>query len=944
MPTPRPIQWNDWARPSYASRPIYTTVPNVNMSSFYNQMLPDIIPSDFKRLGMEPLDLEDDPRNWGKLDQLKMLSKGTELGGGILDALYRGNTKEEEGWKISGVPDFPGKVLKGTKAVAAAAKRAGRRKAAATKLENKVVQSIVEQSRIPGASKPLEPVAGTLPIEAQVRQQNSNPLFGTVPNRLLVTEGPVKRNLLEPAAKTVSRPSLPYIRQEMRGAGYISDPFAPKQLPSPNARFYAGNQGILDAKNPVPVSMRGLADITPIKQAPNPLPEFPDLPTPPPVTPSIGKMLPRIGRTPFYKGTGFGTEDAWRSIENQLRVHGGPAGNEIADRYIAYQIEKGNRAGRWETKYNKIVAGIKDNSPEWLAIQNGLESQTPLADARLEKVRKRLVQLDKEMVAEAQKAKLKLRDPEGNIIPFVPHEGYWPHIYDPEFWKNSENIAKAISANQKITIEDARKIVNAAKDRGGRLILEPERLGKESAARFGEKIKPFQLPRLSEDLSYRRDMGAYKIHIRDMAERLASKEFFGDLDIAGNPKVDEFAALIDALGPKKNQLKQSLVKLFERQGIPPREDINKTANFLMTLSTMKNLPKFMLTNLAQNIGTVSKSTSGGIWEAAKTAVPFTKAAKRRLKVGLQSGATTLVHSPEMQQATGATNKFGEALSKVYGISTGERYNRSLAAVAGRRTALDLFERLKRNPTNDRIRNRIEELTMTSARELLAQPSLTRKQLDRAGGMMSIRTQGHAGKFELPPLWTGGEYEGVKNLALQFKKYPYVQVNLLANSLARNPLQTAAVGSLGYLGAGEAIGAVKDAGKAAIDSLINDKDPGRSWEKIREARGEGLPRLGKGLSESWQYGLPADIFTDLSLTYGRDPLKWATPVSADMLADAWTKGLFPSGKTKRSRRNQRLRYAAQWIPYVGREVEYALKPRSASSVLPDIGLPPLPSVR
>lgn len=781
----------------------------------------------------------------------------------------------------------------------------------------------VAEQFLPGAPLPLSPIAGTLAKPAQLRAKETWPFL---PDRLLPTEGPVKKKLLEPAAKLVGKPSIPYIRQEMRKAGFLPDLQAPKKLEAPKTRFYAGPEGVEDY----------LSDIKPLDI---PLPAInrrKPVTLPPLVQPKI--TLPSLGRTPFYRGSKTedsvlgGVEDLWRSRENRLRADS-PAGSAIADKIQAYQTDKAGYAGGWEVEFDDITRGIKGK--DWDILQQSFETGVPINNPRLENARQAFLKLDTKLSSSAVTNEIKFRKADGTLTNFTPREDYWPHIYEEKFWKDPKNVANALVEKHNIPLDLALKIVARAKENGGRLILEPELVNKAMAKRMGIKLKDFQHSRVLDLPGYRIDKGAYKIHIRDMADRIAAKQQFGDMDIAGKVGKDEFATLMDGMN-KKNEMTRLLVQYFDREGIVPNKGMNKASNALMLASTIKNLPMFALTNLQQLAAIASTNTMGGMYEAAKTAIPFTKAATRRLRTGLQSGASTLVHSPELQGNYSIEGKVGDTVSSVYGISRGERYNRSLAAVAGERTATDLHVRLLKDPTNDALRNRLERLTLTPANQLLAQKSLTARQLDRAGYTMSIQTQGHMGKFELPAAATGGKYEGLKNLGGQFRKYPYGQAKLFIDSLVQNPVQTLTAGTAAYLAAGEGVGVVKDAKRALVDSIINKRDFSRAWDEQRKNRGSiGLPRVGKALTEGWQYGIPTDLAWDIIA--GR-PLASLTPPIAEMITSAaLAANRAVTNKTKKKRRDAGIDYVSQWAIPFGRDIVAARKKKTGN------GLPPLPSL-
>jgi hypothetical protein len=770
---------------------------------------------------------------------------------------------------------------------------------------------------VPGSPSTLTPGLGIRPKSAQERTAGNFPFL---PNRVLgQTEGTAKSQIGALAPENLAGrvpEKSPIVKA--REAGYVADPYAQKQLAA---------QGVPSHPELPPNFRPGGPVRPPTDLPPMALDEFYKNP---PVQPP---QLPSLGRKPLidYGQSKVGTElSRWaQSIENRFR-NAGPAGEKVADFYRAYRTDKGVIGGNWESQYNDILSEIPKGQFE--QVRAGLETGQPLANPALEAARLKMAALDKEMVDAALKAQLKLRGETGKpLVPFTPHENYWPHIYPPEFWDDSANVANALAKKYNLPIEVATDVVGRASVNGGKLVLESERIGKEMAERFGPQLKGFQHGRELNLEGYRTDPDAYRIHIRDMADRLSAKKYFGDLDIAGKPGEDAFATLIQqAKGP--DDIKQLLVRVFNREGKHPTAGATKVANAVMTASTLKNLSMFFWNNLVQNAALVSQGSIKGL---AKGIASIPRRAMR-LKSGLEGGALNPVHSDAISGLEGATNKVSRATNQAFSISRGEIFNRSLSSVVGRGTAESLHAEFLRNPNNARVRAQLEKLTMTTGEELLQQKTLTKLQLDRAAGVMSEATQGRAQSFDLPYHWTGGSSAPYKNLALQFKKYPFVQAKLFVNAMAQNPAQTLLAGVPAYYAASEGIQAGKDAKRAAVASIGSPKTFGQAWKEEREKHGSGLPRVASVLANSWMVGLPTDIMQGAVTKGGL--VKAAVPVSASDVQDLFNAGIgAATNKTAKTRQEAWQKEINKMIPYIGRDINAThFAPKSYGSRFGPVG--------
>jgi len=848
--------------------------------------------------------------------------------GDLFDKGYRGNTRNDPDWKIAGMPDVPWAKTSALVNKLKAARAAGQQEKVLAEViaKSKVAPEIPLEIRalranrakpssilpdIEGTSRVLDPVAGSIPKSAQLRTKETWPYL---PNRLLPTEGSVKRGLLEPAAKIVARPSIPYIRQEMRKAGYLPDITAPKQLTSPNARFYAGARGIEDARNPIPFG-GGTADLTPIARAsdiPNTLPDF----TPPPIKPIASPL--GGGRKPLIpnaKGNIGSTLQDWgyRSITDKINADS-RAGQLAADLITTTRLQEERLAGSLKLASRKNRASIVKDPEKWdefvTALDTGMQARPEV---------QKFVDIEKAALANfgsrAEASGMGFKTPEGTLLKFQSRENYWPHQYGDDFYKNPEVQIAALSKRYGITVEEANKIIIRSKEHGGRLIPENEAVRKRMAE-FGERYISPQHTRELDLPGFLRTPEALDRHYTNMSKRIVEAENFGPMDIADNKS--PLGSLL-AQTTDEPSIRAYMERILGREIHPnvPKSKAAKAASTILKGEAAVHLSLFPISN-AQQLAAIPLKTGIG---------PFVKSLYRKVidRTGVRErafggGAMEAADTDALQEMGGKST-----VNKTFGMSRSERTVRSAANEAGQIHVNDLFNDLKRNPTNDRIRNKIEDLTRTPSNQLLTQDALTQEQIDLAGARLSETTMGRAQPMDLPYAWSGGPGA---NLLLLFKKYGYRQAHTMLNAIKENPVKNVPLALLGFGIAGEVAGDIKATIRGSIAGTIKSGEPIEgAWEEIKKrgqwmklSKNPTINRMVDNYSQAWLLGLPADALSAVARS-DKDLWKFlGGPVLGD-LVDIFTgtaEALTTGNASKLANKGVRS------IPYIGSGLAATMK--------------------
>jgi len=533
-----------------------------------------------------------------------------------------------------------------------------------------------------------------------------------------------------------------------------------------------------------------------------------------------------------------GVRDAIRdftmSTGSQIKREG-PAGADLYNLLTKTRLDYESTAGQWQRRFNEAIAPL--NKEQFDQFVDHMDQGTRSKDQGINQALDIVKQLDDEVVTRATNSGMGFRTASGTKqVPFKGRQGgYWPHIFGEEFFKNQNSAIDSL--------------MKAYETKEGKPLSRREaEIMFRNARAFGERLISAQHQRKGNLGGWRRDAGAYLKHLDDMARRTTEAEQLGPLDI-GSPSSRISKLIEQTTNP---DLVYRNVKRILKRDRDHDEAANKLVRNTANVMAWANLSNFVLGNFNQNAMIPLRSST----KAFLSSVANVMKGKSKAEA-LDSGALQTL-AGEILLEEGKSSK----MTKLYGMDFSERLNRSISSGAGRGTAIELFNILKKNPKAAKVRQQFEDLLLEDADQILKQDKLTDEQLNRAGGRMSEITQGRAQPLDLPYHWTGSPY---MQLVLLFKKYAFRQTRMIADAIKANPSRNIPAALILFQAMGELTGDAKAAISGLSSAALTGDDPEQKIrEKISE-RGDWIgsdsPILNRVLanySQSWFLGLLGDI--------------------------------------------------------------------------------------
>ena len=480
--------------------------------------------------------------------------------------------------------------------------------------------------------------------------------------------------------------------------------------------------------------------------------------------------------------------------------------------------------GEWGKRAKEATAGL---TPEQVKVyvesrDKGIVPNDPAVQAALEK---RAV-IDAEVVKAAKESGAGLRTAEGKIIPFRERQNHWPHMYDRKVLAKNKEKFIADLEKEGWTVEDARKAV-------------------ENSAQFGERLISATHERQGNAPGYRMDLDVDYMHLNDMGKRIAEAREFGARDIADpNSRISKLVNGTDDPKRVNEILSAHLGRDVASTGNPAWTTVNKGIRKVMSAA---HLSHYAISNFSQMATTPLRANLSAYAEAiGKVATDYKKAVGE----AEATGALQTINQDLLREVGGEG-----AMSKLFLMKKSETLNRTVAAVAGKTTANQLFTQLKKDPTNKRARARLQNLVLEPIDNVLKQDALSPEQQGIAGGRMSEITQGRAQGIDLPRLWSG---HPIAEIPLLFKKYAFTQTRIIRDAVMENPGRNIPLALALYTTMGEGIGDIKAGIKGGTAAGLQGKDIlGGAAQGIAD-RGEGLDRIFANLGQAWALGILTDV--------------------------------------------------------------------------------------
>jgi len=513
------------------------------------------------------------------------------------------------------------------------------------------------------------------------------------------------------------------------------------------------------------------------------------------------------------------------------------------------------------------------------------------------------------------------------MVPFERMANHFAHIYPPEFFKNKQSALKTIMEEgvtdskgnwRPYTMKEAQTILNKATE-------------------YNERLIDPQHGRIVNAPGYRTDINVDYQHYDDMAKRIIQARNFGKMDTASP---DSPISLMIEQTDDPIRVEKIIDKYLGR--IEPMEPAWARGNeFLIDLQTKTKLSKFILNNLAQLHMIPARAGLANTGKALAETVfsPTVSMTKAEITGALQPVLQELVK--DIGGPHGA--------AKYFGIAGAERFIRTVAAIAGKHKATELFQQIKKNPTNKRLRLQVEDLFLEKADDVIRMKSLPRTLQNRVGARMAEVTQGRASSIDLPPKWTDVPEA---RLYLLFKRYAFQQSRNLKRAMETvGPVKASAYILGSSLMLGEAIGdanaVLKGTGVAIGSGEFDFKD---AIEKAVKERGQSYERILNNIAQAWTLGYIGDLYE--AAGYGKSGLASSAvgPVLGDIFdvapnllkvghgaikTGSGAVGMLPRNKQREGMRDMAsggrglAAFGARAVPFIGTGLAAAIRAQGQS---------------
>jgi hypothetical protein len=389
-----------------------------------------------------------------------------------------------------------------------------------------------------------------------------------------------------------------------------------------------------------------------------------------------------------------------------------------------------------------------------------------------------------------------LKNRRGDTVPFKMRGNYFPHTYPEGFWDKTDLLDKLTKSG--MSRDDALDLL-------------------QNRRKYGELRTPFQHQRIPADLpGYLKTQESYLDYLNKASRRVSMAEELGPEDINGK----ELSKLIEQTDDPTYTTK------LLRRLIPDRDDPNsltetafsKANNLATKMMAYAHLSRYTISRMAPATEMVLRGNIGSM-------------AKEMVKVLTDSG-----YAQDIRSGTGVTENISNymldavnrypkdsLLRKVLipGAETTDNFMRTVSGGMGKGLAIDLFEKLKKNPTDTRSAMRLNNLLMEDPASVIKQNELTSQQLNLAGAKFSEMTQGLPEARKVPLAFS----EPLLQIPLIMKKYAFQHAKMLKDAVMENPIRNIPLAIALTQIFGEGIGDVKTGLKSGAHELIGgDTDP------------------------------------------------------------------------------------------------------------------------
>ena len=556
----------------------------------------------------------------------------------------------------------------------------------------------------------------------------------------------------------------------------------------------------------------------------------------------------------------------------------GISGKELSKRVDAVYQNAEIKAGNLVADLKNAYQGLNKQNIE--NINRFLDGQdVQLTPQEIQVSQKIRTMLDS-VVTEGQQKGLQELLPDGNIVPLQKRENYFPQIIDlKKLEQYKQVVIDHLISTKQFPDQNAAKAFVEDMINGSPIYEAYKRYATNvPARRFGnlEFARTLDLPTIVR----RYDPDVIAEYFSRASHRLEEVSQFG----VNNEQLN---TLLDGVAREGYDYQKARTIVERALGVASDNTaVRQAVGKLKQIQSLTKLGLGAITNIGQTTNTFAsagfKNTFGAIKDsftpqgkeyAERAGVVLTDTLQQFSEEALGKGPLTKITAPGFRRV--------------------ERFNRIVAANAGKRLVIEMVDRLKTNPNDKEATKILQKLIGNVNIEQILSEGFTPEQLQRAGNNMSNITQFRVRSWDMPMAFNNPYV----SLAMQFKSFAYNHADFMAKEVIA-PIKNGNFAPLiRFTIAGMILGELLQDTKAML--RFRDRP-----EDLRERLADNITSVG-GL------GIAGDIVNAAS----RGPeavMKWiAGPTLSDIGDIAGGIGLAAQGKPKTI-----ARFGIRQIPIVG----------------------------
>ena len=446
------------------------------------------------------------------------------------------------------------------------------------------------------------------------------------------------------------------------------------------------------------------------------------------------------------------------AVENVLRKQG-KSGGELATRIRQARELSERGAGENVYQIKQVLKGLTDD--EIKIFSDVVEGKVTTTSKNLLNAVSKWQSISDDVAKKAQEFGLTIKNPKTGVeMPFQPRKNFFPHFVPEDIIANAKSKKAAL---QKLVDSGWAKSMAEAETKF------EQYLSRVVKRRYGnlEFARDIDIPLYEKD-----PRKALIKYIEGAYGRLADTQMFGANDDVAYKLVDQIAKEGGDAEFARKAIDTVLGKL------PVDEFTNKITKGLTGFQTITKLGLAAPMNLSQNTST-AMATRADIM--IKQLVKSFKGTSRQAQQEFAERAGVILNNSmdDFLKQIGGDQKITSKFLRKVGFTLSEKYNRVIAANAGKEHLISLVNRFVKNPKNQNLRRAIEYLGVNPDK-ILKQGMATIDDQITAARHIVESTQFKTDAFDLPlaasspwgKVWT------------QFKSFAYKQTKFLGQHSKR----------------------------------------------------------------------------------------------------------------------------------------------------------------